>query len=128
MKKLLNQIIRFGLVGGSAFIIDFAVLWLLTDIVGLNYLVSNGISFTASVIYNYILSTVWVFEVKQEKNKVIELIVFIILSAIGLGLNQLLMWLAVDKMAINYMISKVVATGIVMVYNFITRKIFLEKV
>lgn len=52
---------------------------------------------------------------------------FIVLSVIGLGINQLFMWLFVDMMHIYYMLSKIIATVIVMVYNFITRKIFLEK-
>ena len=49
------------------------------------------------------------------------------MSTIGLGLTELLMFLAVDKLNIYYMISKIVVTGIVMIYNFVTRKIFLEK-
>ena len=56
-----------------------------------------------------------------------ELTVFIGLSVIGLGLNQLLMWLFVDKLHIYYMLSKIIATAIVMVYNFITRKLFIER-
>ena len=52
---------------------------------------------------------------------------FIILSIIGLGLNQLIMYLGVDLLHIYYMFCKVLATIIVMIYNFITRKIFIEK-
>lgn len=127
MEKLLKQILRFGFVGGTAFVIDFVILWLLTDIAKIDYLISNSISFAVSVVYNYILSTIWVFDTKREGKKAAELTVFIILSIIGLGLNQLLMWLAVEKVSINYMISKVIVTGIVMVYNFIARKLFLER-
>ena len=49
------------------------------------------------------------------------------MSIIGLGLNQLLMWLPVEKMEIYYMMAKIMVTVVVMVYNFITRKLFLEK-
>ena len=55
-----------------------------------------------------------------------DLTVFMVLSVIGLGINQLLMWIMVDKLQIFYMISKIGATAVVMVYNFITRKVFLE--
>ena len=127
MKNLFGQIMRFGIVGGTAFLIDFAILWLLTDIGNINYLISNFISFTVSVIYNYILSTLWVFEIKPQSNKTKEVIAFIILSIVGLGLNQALMWLAVDIMSVNYLLAKIGATGIVMVYNFITRKALLER-
>ena len=126
-KKLFSQIIKFGFVGGAAFVIDAGLLFLLTEFCGIHYLISGMISFTASVIYNYILSVKWVFDAKKDANKTQEFIVFIVLSVIGLGINQLFMWLFVDMMHIYYMLSKIIATVIVMVYNFITRKIFLEK-
>lgn len=125
--KLFAQIIKFGFVGGTSFLIDAGILFLLTEFVGVHYLISGAISFTASVIYNYILSIKWVFDAKEDVNKVQELAVFIGLSVIGLGLNQLFMWLFVDIFHIYYMLSKIIATAIVMVYNFVTRKIFIEK-
>lgn len=126
-KKLIKQIVKFGFVGGSAFLIDAGILFLLTDFCGIHYLVSGMISFTVSVIYNYILSVKWVFDAKTDGNKAQELIVFIGLSVIGLGINQLFMWILVDLAKIYYMASKIVATFIVMIYNFITRKIFIER-
>ena len=125
--KLFAQIIIFGFVGGTSFLIDAGILFLLTEFAGVHYLISGAISFTASVIYNYILSIKWVFDAKEDVNKVQELAVFIGLSVIGLGLNQLFMWLFVDIFHIYYMLSKIIATAIVMVYNFVTRKIFIEK-
>ena len=125
--KLFAQIIKFGFVGGTSFLIDAGILFLLTEFVGVHYLISGAISFTASVIYNYILSIKWVFDAKEDVNKVQELAVFIGLSVIGLGLNQLFMWLFVDIFHIYYMLSKIIATAIVMVYNFVTRKILIEK-
>ena len=125
--KLFAQIIKFGFVGGTSFVIDAGILFLLTGFCGIHYLLSGAISFTASVIYNYMLSIKWVFDAKKDVNKVQELAVFIGLSVIGLGLNQLLMWLFVDIFHIYYMLSKIIATAIVMVYNFVTRKLFIEK-
>ena len=49
------------------------------------------------------------------------------MSIIGLGLNQLVMWIATDLFHIYYILSKIGATGIVMVYNFVSRKLVLEK-
>lgn len=123
---LMQQIIRFAFVGGGAFVIDYGVMIFLTEVGGLNYLISSAISFTISVIFNYIMSVKWVFNVSGERSQTQDFAVFIVLSVIGLGINSLIMWIAVDKFHIFYMISKIGATAIVMVYNFITRKIFLE--
>lgn len=127
MKKLISQIFKFGIVGGSAFVIDYGIMIALTEVVGINYLISSGISFAVSVIYNYILSVRWVFEVEKNGDKRKEFIVFIVLSLIGLVLNQLLMWVTVSGIHIFYMVAKILVTVVVMIYNFITRKLFLEK-
>ncbi len=123
---MLQQIIRFGFVGGGAFVIDYGVMIFLTEVVGIYYLMSSAISFTVSVIFNYIMSVKWVFNVTEDRSQAQDFTIFIVLSVIGLGINQLIMWLAADKLQIYYMISKIGATAVVMVYNFVTRKIFLE--
>nr|WP_288645596.1 GtrA family protein [uncultured Mediterraneibacter sp.] len=127
MKKLIAQVLKFGVVGGTAFLIDYSIMIALTEFFGINYLISSGISFVVSVIYNYILSVHWVFDVDKNGNKKKEFVVFILLSVIGLGLNQLLMWIFVSKVHVFYMLSKIFVTAIVMIYNFVTRKFFLEK-
>ncbi|WP_367279924.1 GtrA family protein, partial [Bacteroides sp.] len=47
-KTLFQQILRFAVVGGGAFVIDYGIMVFLTEVVGINYLVSSGISFTVS--------------------------------------------------------------------------------
>lgn len=127
MKKLMEQIVRFGIVGVIAFIIDYAVLLLLTEVAGIHYLISSAVAFLVSVIFNYILSITFVFETDQSKSKGAQFGLFAVMSAGGLGINQLMMWLLSDIMFIPYQLSKFFATAVVMVYNFVTRKLFLER-
>ena len=125
--KLIKQIIRFIIVGGIATIIDYIVFFLLHDYLRVNTLISNIISFTVSVIYNYIASINWVFEVNTNLDKKKQFIIYIILSIIGLVINTGIVYLCVDVLKMFSLIGKVIATTIVMTYNFITRKMFLEK-
>lgn len=126
MKKLLKQFAKFGVVGLIAFIIDYGLMVLLTEVFGVNYLLSATISFTVSVIFNYLASMRYVFTHKDGMSRRREFVIFVVLSIIGLGLNDLLMWLATGLAGISYLVSKVFATAVVMVYNFITRKVFLD--
>ena len=126
MKELFKQIFKFGIVGGLAFIIDYTILYLLTEFLNIYYLVSSVISFVISLVFNYILSIYWVFDVKKKQTYK-EVLLFAILSTIGLLINQLCMWIGVEFLNIYYMIVKIGATVIVMIYNFITRKVFIEK-
>ena len=127
MKKLISQIIKFGFVGFLCFFIDYGIMVFLTEALKINYLISSGCSFSVSVIVNYILSIKFVFDADRDANKVKQFLVFLFFSIGGLIINQIVMWVAVDLLGIFYMISKIGATAIVMVYNFVTRKMFIEK-
>ena len=117
-KVNIRQIGRFSVVGVICFFIDYGLLILLTEVFGINYLVSNILGFSVSVIVNYILSVRYVFNAGEGK-----FWPFTILSVIGLGLNELIMYIS----PINYAVTKLFATGIVMVFNYVTRKQLLEK-
>lgn len=125
MKKLISQFFKFGVVGVIAFIVDYLSLYMLTEFLNVYYLISSIISFLLSIIVNYILSIKWVFDIKK-KQSFKDVIVFTLLSAIGLLINLLVMYLSVEVFKIHYMIGKLIATFIVMIWNFVTRKMFLE--
>ena len=126
MKKILVQFTKFGFVGCICFIIDYGIMVLLTEVFSVPYLISCAISFSVSVVVNYYLSMKYVFASRNDMSKQQEFTLFVILSVIGLLLTELLMWTMVDYLSIHYMLSKIVVTGIVMIFNFVTRKIFIE--
>lgn len=124
--KLFQQIFKFGIVGGIAFVIDYGIMVIAKELLGLNVLISAALGFVVSVVFNYIASIKWVFDVNKEKDEKKNFVLFIVFSIIGLILTEIIMWFGTDIIKINYLIVKIVATAIVMVFNFITRKMFLE--
>ena len=126
MKKLIAQFMKFGVVGVIAFIIDFGVMVFLTEVFAVPYLISTTIAFTVSVIFNYVASMRYVFVRKDDMSRRREFIIFVLLSVIGLVLNDVFMWLLVDFFFIDYRISKIITTVLVAIWSFVSRKIFLE--
>lgn len=124
--KLIYQIISFGGVGILCFIIDFGILYVLTNVFAMYYLISAAVSFIISVTVNYILSVRYVFNISEDNSVFRNWLFFVIFSVIGLILTEIIMKIGVDIYSLNYMVTKVGATIIVMIYNFITRKLFLE--
>ncbi len=133
MKQLLTgkvhntwvQLFRYAIVGGCAFVVDYGSLWLLTEVCHLHYLVSAVIAFLLGLTCNYILSTSWVFGDRRMKNRWAEFSVFAIIGVIGLGLNELIMYVGCEKLHLHYMVAKLVSTAIVFFWNFFARKFIL---
>lgn len=140
MKQLLDQIIKFGIVGFFCFFIDFGITTGFTNILGVHYLISKFLGFVVSAIVNYGLSIKFVFTQKKEMDKKKELTVYLILSVFGLLINEIVMFVCYDGIYMNVAalrkmiseslmvsLSSIAATAVSMVYNFISRKLFLER-
>ncbi len=122
---MILQLIKFAVVGVIAAVVDVGVLVALKELLHIDVLVASALSFTASVVVNYILSMSFVFKSKN-RSKLREFVLFVLLSIGGLCLNQFILWVGVNFTKIYYLVIKFLAMVIVPVYNFVTRKIFLE--
>lgn len=116
-----REIISFCLVGVFTFGLDYGALYFCTEILGINYLYSAGLSFSLAVLINYVLCLKFVFTL-QGRQTGKGLMFFVLASMVGLGLNQFCMWFLVEKQGIYYLLAKIVATGIVMVWNYVAKK------
>ena len=109
------------MVGGVSFLLDYALLFALTEWAGVYYLYSSAISFTVTVIFNYWLCVIYVFK-GARKQTFRQAIIFFVTGAIGLALNQLCMWFFVAIAGLHYMIAKLGATAIVTLWNYFTKR------
>ena len=129
MRNLIEQFMKFGVVGIIAFFIDYGVLMLLSQGFGVDAVLSAGISFCVSVVFNYVASMRFVFTHRDDLSRSREFFIFIILSVIGLVINELIMLAGVAALgdsALTVTITKLVATVIVLVWNFFSRKKWLD--
>ncbi len=121
----LIQLFRYTFVGGAAFMVDFTTLFILTEFFKVYYLISAGIAFLFGVIVNYSLSISWIFNTRRFKNKWIEFGIFAFVGVVGLGLNEIFIWFFTEHVHFYYLISKLVSTAFVYLWNFFARKYIL---
>lgn len=126
-KALAIQLMRYAVVGGVAFVVDYGSLWLLTELAGLHHLVSAAIAFVLGLTCNYLISTAWVFGESKVKNRWLEFSAFALIGIVGLGLNELIIYLCTDICSLHYMLSKIISTALVFFWNFFARRFLLFK-
>ena len=122
--SLLVQLARYFVVGLVAFGADFSTLFIMTGMLGVNYLVSAAIAFLIGLIVNYALAVKFVFQ-GGLANKKAEFLFYGIIGLIGLGINEILMWSLTEFAGFYYLVSKLFSTMTVFCFNFFARKLLL---
>lgn len=138
MNNRMKEIVKFVFTGGVCFLIEYAALIALKEWLHLPVVAATPIAFLISVVFNYLLCVRWVFSGAKEGSRKAQ-IGFIITSLMGLALNWLIMWaltalfgedavlLSLFGMELKvYMLNKVIATGLVMVWNYFTKRWLLK--
>lgn len=123
----LIQFFRYACVGGVAFVVDFGLLFILTDKIGLYYLLSATISFVCGLLINYALSIRWVFSKRRLSDTRVEFLIFGIIGVIGIVVNNTIIWCGVEIAGLHYLWSKIIAALAVLLWNFIARRQTLFK-
>lgn len=121
-----KQFGKFAIVGLMSLAVDYALLMFLVEACKADLFFSTTISFIASVIVNYVLSMKYVFDHREGMSRKREFTIFAILSAVGLGLNDLYMFVGVTMLNIGYQAMKLISTFLVTWYNFFSRRKFLS--
>jgi putative flippase GtrA len=123
----LIQFFRYVFVGGAAFTADASALFIL-KMLGLNYLVAAAFSFVVGLIVNYLLSKSIVFiQDSKYTGHWGEFLVYGLIGLAGLALTELFMFLFTDFIGLYFMLSKLIAAALVLIWNFAARKLILYR-
>lgn len=117
MQALLIKFLKFGVVGASGVLVDFGVTWLLKEQARLNKYLANSTGFACAVVSNYILNRIWTFH-SADPNVGVQFAKFAIVALVGLGMNNAIIYFLNEKQGVKFYMSKLIATGIVMLWNF----------
>jgi putative flippase GtrA len=120
---MLAQFVKFCVVGASGTVIDFGLTYLFKEKVHLNKYISNSIGFISAATSNYILNRIWSFE---NHNPAIgeQYMLFMSISLLGLLINNGVIYLLTKKLHMNFYVAKIIATGVVTLWNFVMNYLF----
>lgn len=125
-QKILTQLAKFVIAGVTTTLFDWGIFYVLVYIVNIEPLIAQIFSFTASTLLSYYINTLWVFDTTKNKTRRRLIIEFFVFSGIALIISEILLYIFIYQLHLNDMLAKVITTAITMVFNFITRKLFLE--
>lgn len=124
--QTLKQGIKYIFVGGICTILDFFILYLGVELLGINYLPVSIFSFLCGVVLNYFLCTSLVFRTHVVDSAPLEFVAYVAISGVGLLINTGVIALLTGSLGLYVMLSKLIAAGITLFWNFFARKIILH--
>lgn len=140
LKPLLVEFLRYAVVGGISFLADLGVMTLTKELIfkheegfGFGLALCVAFGFVAGLLVNYLLSCLFVFRSEQQRTLgrgLIPFLLYTLVGVIGFGLTELGMYVGVSLIGgegFRYALIKCVVAGVVLVWNYVGRKIFVYR-
>lgn len=122
-RDLLLKFLKFGVVGFVGMLVDFAITYLLKEWLRVPKYIANACGFIIAATTNYILNRYWTFH-SHNPDIALEFSRFFIVSLLGLAINTVVIWLIVRKFKSNFYFAKLIAIGVVTIWNFFANLAF----
>jgi len=124
-RTLIHESGKYLLASVVALAVDFGLLVFLTHAMGVHYLVSAAVGFSAGLLVNYALSVTLVFSQRRLRSRRLEFLGFFVIGLLGLLLNEALMTMFVEVFGFAVALAKIPSTAIGFVLNFVSRRALL---
>lgn len=127
-QKTRNEIMtmwRYGLGSTISYLINLLIIWIMTDICGIHYLISSIVGYVSIVITSYIFSITWIFTERKIASRGKEFIAFTLITAFAILMNLASMWFFTDYLGWYYIISNITTNFLATIWGYIPKKIFL---
>jgi putative flippase GtrA len=112
------KFLKFCVVGFLGLGIDFGTTFLLKEKIKVNKYVSNSLGFIFATVSNYLFNKYWTFE-DTNPDALIQFTKFVTVSLVGLLFSNLIIYLLINKRGTKFYWAKLIAIGVVVLWNFI---------
>lgn len=116
---------RYGLGSTLSYLINLLIIWLMTDVWGIHYLISSIVGYASIVISSYIFSVTWIFSERKISSRSKEFVAFTLITIFAIGMNMVSMWFFVDTLHWNYIAANITTNFLATIWGYIPKKIFL---
>lgn len=115
-----HHFVRYLLIGGTTFVIDFGILFTLHGILKLNLAASTSVAYWISISYNFVLNRYWTFDAREKESLKRHLTIYFAL----LVFNYLFTVVVVSILGahINYVVAKAAAVAVQMTWTYVIYK------
>ena len=121
------RVVRYFFVGGVAAAVDISLFALLAKVFGYPYLLVAPCTFAAATWVNYLLSVRHVFRSGVRFSRSRELLLVFLVSLVGLGINQVVLFVSVQGLGLDLMLGKIIASTGAFFWNYWARAHFVFK-
>jgi dolichol-phosphate mannosyltransferase len=121
-RKTGSQFLKFAFVGFLGTLINLAVLYSLTEMLGIYYILSAVAAFVTAVTSNFLLNKVFTFRERLGHKATSKYLKFLVVSVLGLSVNLALLYVLTEFLRVYYLFSQVIAIVIAFFVNFFGNK------
>ncbi|MBQ5930756.1 MAG: GtrA family protein, partial [Tidjanibacter sp.] len=107
-KKEIATLWRYGLASTISYLINVAIVVVMTDLLGIHYLLSSIAGYASIVITSYIFSVAWVFTERKIASRRKEFVAFTLITIFAMAMNLVSMWFFIEVIHWHYVVSNVV--------------------
>ncbi len=121
------QIIKFSLIGGLNFLVDFIIYLFLTRIFLLYFLIANIISFLIANSISFLLNKNFAFQDKNKNNIFNKYLKFLGLTVASVIISSLTIFICINYLKISDIYGKIMGAILGAIWNFTTYKLLVFK-
>ncbi len=129
-KPEVQRFIKFAVTGGVGLVIDYIVLNILAHVFDVPSPIAIAVAFVCAALNNFIWNRLWVYPESRSQPKRKLLPVFMAVNAMGLGINELTLFLLEFPLGalfgsafLGLNVTKAIGAGIVMIWNFVVNRL-----
>ncbi|MDO8594569.1 MAG: GtrA family protein [bacterium] len=122
-----QRLIRYIIAGGTAASVDFAFLYLFTDLWGIHYLSSSVLAFLVAFVVSFLLQKFWTFQDHSMDGVHAQAVLYFVVAALNLGVNTFLMYAFVDWLQMWYIAAQFLASILIAFESFFVSRYFIFK-